>query len=193
MRFLARLAAVLAAVALAPVALVWDGAKWIRRLVSRPDPVLPTAVAAEDYLDAAAAAAPSVPVPEGIPARHPVGMALVMHARHLVAGGDPVDLAGLPTYVATWLHSLSPDELAILAKTMPHEAEALAAGTGRVPGFAGPHEVDASAVLGTHPKEDADMSAPAFSWPYRSAPGDHAMADLLAHVEALRIKQVRVA
>lgn len=192
MRLLARLAAVLAAVAVAPVALVWDGARWIRKLVARPDPALPTAVAAEDYLDAAAAA-PTAPVPEGIPARHPIGMALVLHARHLTAGGDPVDLTGLPADVATWLHSLSPDELAVLARAMPHEAEALAAGTGRVPGLAGPYDADASAASGTHPQEDADMTAPAFSWPYRGAPGDGAMADLLAHVEALRIRQVRVA
>ncbi len=194
MRFLARLAAVLAAVALAPVALVWDGARWIRRLVSRPDLVLPTAAAAEDYLNAAAAAAPAAPVPEGIRACHPVGMALVLHARHVTAGGDPVDLSGLPADVATWLHSLSPDELSILARTMPHQAQALAAGTGRVPGLAGPHDADASAAPGTHPQDDADMSeTPAFSWPYRGAPGDGAMADLLAHVEALRVRQVRVA
>ncbi|MGU3449725.1 hypothetical protein [Methylobacterium sp. 391_Methyba4] len=192
MRFLARLAAVIAAVALAPVAMVWDGARWIRRLVARPDPVLPTAVAAEDYLDAAADA-PSAPVPKGIRACHPVGMALVLHARHLTAGGDPVDLTGLPADVATWLHSLSPDELAVLARTMPHEAQALAAGTAHVPGLQGPHEVDVSEALGTHPQEDADMSAPAFSWPYRGAPGDTAMANLLAHVEALRVRQVRVA
>ncbi|SFU51675.1 MULTISPECIES: hypothetical protein [unclassified Methylobacterium] len=193
MRFLARLAAVLAAVALAPIALVWDGARWIRKLVARPDPVLPTAVAAEDYLDAAAAAAPSAPVPEGIPARHPVGMALVLHARHVTANGDPVDLSGLPADVATWLHSLSPEELAVLARTMPHEAQALAAGTGHVPGMQGPHAADTSAAPGTHP-QDADMSeAPAFSWPYRGALGDSAMADLLAHVEALRHRQVRVA
>ncbi|MDE4912239.1 hypothetical protein PQI07_16280 [Methylobacterium sp. 092160098-2] len=193
MRFLARLAAIFAAFALAPVAMVWDGARWIRRLVSRPDPVLPTAAAAEDYLDAAAAAAPAAPVPEGIRACHPVGMALVLHARHVTAGGDPVDLAGLPADVATWLHSLAPDELAVLARTMPHQAQALTAGTGRVPGLAGPYEVDMSAALGTHPHEDADVSEPAFSRPYRGAPGDSAMRDLLAHVEAIRVRQVRVA
>ncbi|UIN36922.1 hypothetical protein [Methylobacterium oryzae] len=192
MRLLARLAAVLAAVTLAPIALVWEGGKWIRKLVARPDPVLPTAAAAENYLDAAAAA-PTAPVPEGIRACHPVGMALVLHARHVTDGGDPVDLAGLPADVATWLHSLSPDELSILAKTMPHQAEALAAGTGRVPGLAGPHEVDVSEALGTHPQEKADVSEPAFSWPYRGAPGDGAMADLLAHVEAMRVRQIRVA
>lgn len=192
MRFLARLAAVLAAVALAPVAMVWYGVQWVRRLVARPDPVLPTAAAAEDYLDAAAAA-PIAPVPEGIRACHPVGMALVLHARHVTAGGDPVDLAGLPADVATWLHSLSPDELAILARTMPHQAEALVAGLGRVPGLQGPHDADASAAPGTHPHDDADVSEPAFSWPYRGAPGDSAMRDLLAHVEAIRVRQVRVA
>ncbi|GBU19611.1 MULTISPECIES: hypothetical protein [Methylobacteriaceae] len=197
MRSLARLFAALAAVALAPLVFVWEGGRWVLRTVAgvRPDPVLPTAVAAEEYLDAAAAVpAPRLPTVAGVPATHPVGVALVMHARHLTAGGDPVDLSGLPVPVATWLHSLSPDELTVLARTLPHQAEALAAGRGRVPGLPGSHDADVSAEPVTHPQAaDVDASAPAFHWPYRGTPADRAMADLLAHVEGVRARQARVA
>ena len=50
MRSLARLFAALAAVALAPLVFVWEGGRWVLRTVAgvRPDPVLPTAVAAEE-------------------------------------------------------------------------------------------------------------------------------------------------
>jgi hypothetical protein len=197
MRILARLAAALAAAALAPLVLVWEGGRWTLRALAgvRPDPVLPDAIAAEDYLDAAATVpAPRLPTVAGAPATHPVGVALVLHARHLTAGGDPVDLAALPAPVATWLHSLSGDELAVLARTLPHQAEALAAGHGRVPGLQGPHDADVSAPGVTHPQAaDAEASAPALSWPHRETAADRAMADLLAHVEALRVRQARVA
>lgn len=193
MRLLARLAAALAAVALAPLVLVWEGGRWVLRSLSRPDPVLPTAVAAEDYLDAAAAPPPSLPTVAGVRACNPVGVALVLHARHVAQGGDPVDLSGLPPEVATWLHSLAPDELAVLARTLPHEAEALAAGTGRVPGLRGPGDADASADPVTRPQADADASAPAYSWPHRQDRSDLAMADLLAHVEGIRRRQASAA
>ncbi|QIJ77507.1 hypothetical protein GU700_24710 [Methylobacterium sp. NI91] len=193
MRLLARLAAALAAVALAPLVMVWEGGRWVLKALARPDPVLPTAVAAEDYLDAAAAA--GAPLASGhvgaSRAIHPTGMTLVRHARHVAAGGDPVDLSALPEPVATWLHSLAPDELAVLACTLPHEAEALAAGTGRVPGLRGPHDGDASASEPTRPDADADVSA--YSWPHRRDRSDLAMVDLLAHVEGLRRRQASVA
>lgn len=198
MRLLARLAAALAAAVVAPLVLVWEGGRWTLRALAgvRPDPVLSTTVMAEDYLTEATAAvpAPKLPTVAGVPATHPVGVALVLHARHLTAGGDPVDLAALPAPVATWLHSLAPDELAVLASTPPHEAQALAAGHGRVPGLPGPHDADVSAEPVTHPQApDADASAPALSWPYRGTPADRAMADLLAHVEGIRVRQARVA
>ncbi|EHP71444.1 hypothetical protein MetexDRAFT_6811, partial [Methylorubrum extorquens DSM 13060] len=44
MRLLARLAAALAAVALAPLVMVWEGGRWVLKTLARPDPVLPTAV-----------------------------------------------------------------------------------------------------------------------------------------------------
>ncbi|WP_375275329.1 hypothetical protein [Methylorubrum thiocyanatum] len=193
MRLLARLAAALAAVAFAPLVLVWEGGRWVLRALARPDPVLPTAVAAEDYLDAAAAPPPAVPTVAGVPARHPLGVALVLHARHVAEGGDPVDLSALPLDVATWLHSLAPDELTVLARTLPHEAEALAVGTGTVPGLRGPHDADVSADPVTHPQADADASAPVYSWPHRQDRSDLAMADLLAHVEGIRRRQASAA
>lgn len=193
MRLLARLAAALAAVALAPLVLVWEGGRWVLRTLSRPDPVLPTAVAAEDYLDAAAAPPPSLPTVAGVRACNSVGVALVLHARHVAEGGDPVDLSSLPPEVATWLHSLAPDELAVLARTLPHEAEALAAGMGRVPGLRGSHDADASDPAPTHPQSDADPSAPVYSWPHRQDRSDLAMADLLAHVEGIRRRQASAA
>ncbi|GJD65651.1 hypothetical protein [Methylobacterium frigidaeris] len=198
MRFLARLFAALAAVALAPLVMVWEGARWTLKALAgiRPDPVLPAAVAAEDYLAEAAAAvpAPRLPTVAGVPATHPVGVALVMHARHVTAEGDPVDLSGLSAPVATWLHSLSGDELAVLARTKPHQAQALATGHGRVPELQGPYDADVSAPAPLHPQApDADASAPALSWPYQGTPADRAMADLLAHVEGIRLRQARVA
>ncbi|CAO4148341.1 hypothetical protein CLBKND_04829 [Methylorubrum aminovorans] len=191
MRLLARLAAALAAVALAPLVFVWEGGRWVLRALSRPDPVLPTAVAAEDYLDAATAPPPSLPTVAGVRACNPFGVALVLHARHVAEGGDPVDLSGLPPDVATWLHSLAPDELATLARTLPHEAEAMAAGTGAVPGLRGPHDADVSDPEPTHRQADADVSA--YSWPHRQDRSDLAMADLLAYVEGLRRRQASVA
>ncbi|MGN7124525.1 hypothetical protein [Methylorubrum thiocyanatum] len=191
MRLLARLAAALAAVALAPLVMVWEGGRWVLKTLARPDPVLPTAVAAEDYLDAAAALPLALPTVAGVRACNPVGVSLVLHARHVAQGGDPVDLSALPPDVATWLHSLAPDELAVLAWTLPHEAEALAAVTGRVPGLRGPGDADASADLVTHPHFNADVSA--YSWPHRHDQSDLAMADLLAHVEGIRRRQAPAA
>ncbi|GJE79484.1 MULTISPECIES: hypothetical protein [Methylorubrum] len=194
MRLLAVLASALRAVVLVPV-LVFEAGRWILRSVARPDPVLPATATAADYLDASAAAAPAaaqaVPHVGGSRALHPTGVALVMHARHLTGAGPAIDVSGLSDEVQVWLASLGRDELAVLAKTMPYEAQAFASGGADLPGLP-PLRADAAGQESvTRLEEDASEEAePAYVWPYRDQRGDAAMRDLLAHVERQHRRRV---
>lgn len=196
MRLLAVLSAALRAVVLVPV-LVWEAGRWILRSVARPDPVLPATATAADYLDASAAAAPAaapaVPHVGGTRALHPVGVALVMHARHMRGEGPPADVSALPDEVQVWLASLGRNELAVLAKTMPHEAQAFACGGADLPGLP-PLNADAAQESVTHPECDAsgEEAEPAYVRSYRDQRGDAAMRDLLAHVERQHRRRVCV-
>lgn len=192
MRLLAVLSAALRAVVLVPV-MAWEAGRWILRSVARPDPVLPAMATAADYLDASAAAAPAaapaVPHVGGTRARHPIGVALVMHARHLRGEGPPTDVTGLPDEVQVWLASLGRHELAVLAKTMPHEAQAFAGGGADLPGLP-PLRADAALQESRTRLEEDASEEPAYAWPYRDQRGDTAMRDLLAHVERQRRRRV---
>lgn len=182
MRFLAALAAALRAIVMIPVA-VFEGGRWVLRSLAgvRPDPVLPAAATAEEYLDAAAAASPTQgPRISGLPARHPLGVTLVTHARHVARGGDPIDISRLPDEALVWLESLTRGQLSILAGSYPHHIEALMAG-GTVDGLP-PLKPDASTESVTHPEEDASEE-PAFAWPHRGERADVSMRDLLDHFE----------
>lgn len=183
MRFLAVLAAALRAIVMIPVA-VWEGGRWVLRSLAgvRPDPVLPAAAAGIEYLDEdrAPEAGPLLPKISGLPARHPLGVTLVTHARHVARGGAPIDISRLPDEALVWLAGLSRGQMSILARSYPHHIEALMAG-GSVDGLP-PLRPDASAQESVT-RPEADASEPAFAWPHRGDRADVSMRDLLDHVE----------
>ncbi|MCE4224054.1 hypothetical protein HCU64_09850 [Methylobacterium sp. C25] len=178
--FAAALATALRAVILIP-ALVWEGGRWILRSVARPDPVLPATGAAADYLDAAAAAPSNEAHVAGTRAIHPVGMTMVLHARHIAFGEPAVDLSVLPDNVLVWLESLSEAEVARLAVTMPHRAEALARGED-VEDLPSLHR-DMSARAADVSEPEQDEADEIYSWPHTDEKADQAMRDLFKHVE----------
>lgn len=195
MRILAALATALRAVLLVPV-MVWEGGRWILRAVSgiQPDPVLPAAATAAEYLDATSPAGPRLATVDGVPVRSETGVTLVLAARHTVAGGPAMDLSGLPDELQVWLASLTADELNVLAKTPPHVAEAIARGEP-VPGLP-PLHADTSAPAMDTSAELADMSEDqgiAYSWPEGDEPADDAMRDLMAHLQNQHRRLRRIA
>lgn len=196
MRLLAALATALRAIVLAPI-LVLEAGRWVLRAVAgvQPDPVLPAAVTAADYLDATAApTGPRLATVDGVPVRSETGVMLVLAARHAVAGGPAVDLAGLPDEVQVWLASLGEDELHVLSRTPPHVAEALARGEP-VPGLP-PLRPDTSAPEADVSTPSADTSEDegvAYAWPEGDEPADDAMRSLMDHLQAQYLRLRRTA
>lgn len=194
MRLLAIMSAALRAIALIPV-FVFEGGRWILRAVAgvQPDPVLPATAIAADYLDATAIAGPRLATVDGVPVRHETGVMLVLAARHAVAGGPAVDLAGLPDEVQVWLASLGDDELHTLARTPPHIAEALARGE-QVPGLP-PLRPDTSTPDADVSVAVADTSEEAgvtYVWD-GDEPSDTAMRALFDQIEARHRRLKRTA
>lgn len=196
MRLLAIMSAAIRAIILAPV-LVLEAGRWVLRQVAgvQPDPVLPAAAVASDYLDATATpTGPRLATVDGVPVRSETGVTLVLAARHAVAGGPAMDLSGLPDEIQVWLASLGQDELHILARTPPHVAESIARGEP-VPGLP-PLHADTSAPAADISTPSADMSdeeGVVYAWPEGDEPADEVMRSLMDHLQAQHRRLKRTA
>lgn len=195
MRLLAALATALRAIALIPV-FVFEAGRWVLRAVAgvQPDPVLPAAAVASDYLDATSTPGPRLATVDGVPVRSETGVTLVLAARHAVAGGPAMDLGGLSDELQVWLASLGEDELHILSRTPPHVAESIARGEP-VPGLP-PLRADVSTRSADVSAPHADMSEEegvAYAWPEGDEPADDAMRSLMDHLQAQHRRLKRTA